>query len=320
MPGRVVARAGAAGHRRASCCSSTSASGSTYRIAIGLLLVGGWLVMRRRAAGSCGYPTRGLGRRPSLFAGVRGRPRRSGHRRSLDVHDRTRRWPAGALASFGGLRGHDPPVRRVWSALGVAGVGWAPGRRGARYCRRADVRAIDGRLSATAGRQLPVVRGLAIAIPVMLVFIALFSSADAVFASIIDDLFDFDLELGRPAGRVLLALVLGLARGRRPGLRRPPSTRGCHSRHARRQPTAGGSARPRPSRSCIAVDRLFVRLRGRSRARTCSAASTPSRATGISVRRVRAARLLRAGGRRLPGRRPGDRRRARSRATERASS
>jgi hypothetical protein len=56
---------------------------------------------------------------------------------------------------------------------------------------------------------LPVVRGLLIAIPVVLVFVSLFSAADAVFADFVADLTRFDLDLGTLPGRTMLAAVLG---------------------------------------------------------------------------------------------------------------
>jgi hypothetical protein len=55
---------------------------------------------------------------------------------------------------------------------------------------------------------LPVVRGMLIAIPLLLVFVALFASADAVFSRLMDDLFRFDVEIGDVGWRVVLAIAL----------------------------------------------------------------------------------------------------------------
>lgn len=55
----------------------------------------------------------------------------------------------------------------------------------------------------------PVLRGLAIALPLALVFIGLFAAADAVFAELVNNLFDWDLDLADVPGRVVVAAVIG---------------------------------------------------------------------------------------------------------------
>ncbi len=62
-------------------------------------------------------------------------------------------------------------------------------------------------LHRAPGRATPVLRGLLIAVPIGLIFVALFASADAIFARTVDDLLRFDVDLGGTVGRVILAVV-----------------------------------------------------------------------------------------------------------------
>ncbi len=52
-------------------------------------------------------------------------------------------------------------------------------------------------------------RGLLIALPLVILFVVLFSAADAVFATFAEDLFDWKLDLGALPARVAVALVVG---------------------------------------------------------------------------------------------------------------
>ncbi|MEX0710288.1 MAG: DUF4173 domain-containing protein [Chloroflexota bacterium] len=54
----------------------------------------------------------------------------------------------------------------------------------------------------------PLLRGLLIALPLVILFVALFAAADAVFARIAEDLFNWDLDLGSLPARIALALVV----------------------------------------------------------------------------------------------------------------
>jgi hypothetical protein len=104
-----------------------------------------------------------------------------------------------------------------------------------------------------AGPALPYLRGLLIAAPIVLVFVALFSSADAVFARLLDDVFEVDLELGELPGRLGLAAVLAwLAAG---GLALSASTPAV-------EPAAVESTwrlgRPEALTVLLAVDVLFL--------------------------------------------------------------
>ena len=113
----------------------------------------------------------------------------------------------GALATYG----RRPVLRRSFGALVALGAsvgGWVAA--GAVPALAAASRRLpSGRDSLGRARPaLPVLRGLLIAVPVVLVFVSLFSAADAVFASVVEDLTRFDLDLGTAPGRALLAAAL----------------------------------------------------------------------------------------------------------------
>ncbi|HYN63614.1 MAG TPA: DUF4173 domain-containing protein [Candidatus Limnocylindrales bacterium] len=110
-----------------------------------------------------------------------------------------------ALASFGGMRVVQRPfVAIVALGLRAIGTGAAAG---------SDV--IDGLRRGLPMRQVRlgaswwpgVLRGLMLAIPLLLVFAVLFASADAVFARMLSDLFAWDLDLGSLPGRLVTALA-----------------------------------------------------------------------------------------------------------------
>jgi hypothetical protein len=112
-----------------------------------------------------------------------------------------------AVATFGGRSVVPRPIGMV-IGLALSTVGWilagaVPAVASA--LRDLPPRAAVGRRAASA---MPIVRGLAIAIPVVLVFLALFSTADAVLGQMIDDLFGFELDLGDLGWRVALAFVV----------------------------------------------------------------------------------------------------------------
>ncbi|HYM53672.1 MAG TPA: DUF4173 domain-containing protein, partial [Candidatus Dormibacteraeota bacterium] len=110
-----------------------------------------------------------------------------------------------ALASFGGLRVVERPLGGLLLLGGkvlasALGGGAAP----VDDARRALP---GGLLRDGVGRGMPVLRGLLIAIPLLILFAALFAAADAAFAEIAGDLFGWRLDLGSLPGRVVLALV-----------------------------------------------------------------------------------------------------------------
>jgi len=177
--------------------------GINFPLAIGLLLLGGWLV-RRRTPGPRD-PDAWLGPAAILFAAfaaIRADPVMV----TLDLLT-SLALTGGALAAFGGLRVVERPFAGL-VRVGLRAVGWA---------LAGAVPAIAGALATLApaatltrrGRPvMPVLRGLLIAIPMVLIFIALFSSADAVFARVIGDLFGVRLDIGDLLGRVIVAAAI----------------------------------------------------------------------------------------------------------------
>ena len=87
-----------------------------------------------------------------------------------------------ALATFSGLRVLEKPLGALAAVAGrLAASAVVAGARPVAALWRA-LPSMRGR--ARTGKVAPVVRGLVIAIPLVLIFVALFSSADAVFARI----------------------------------------------------------------------------------------------------------------------------------------
>lgn len=118
-----------------------------------------------------------------------------------------------ALATFGGRE----IVRRPLSAVLQAGfvvAGWVGGGSVA-----ALVEARRGlpptRQTADRGRPIvPLLRGLLISAPVLVVFVTLFASADPIFARTVEDLVGLDLDVGNLTGRlVLTAAIAWIATG-----------------------------------------------------------------------------------------------------------
>jgi len=152
-----------------------------------------------------------------------------------------------AIASFGGRAVVARPFGRLVE-LGFGVAGWVAA--GAVNAWRSRLRrAVNLR---RAGPALPYLRGLLIAAPIVLVFVALFSSADAVFARILDDAFEVDLELGEMPGRLGMAAVLAwLAAG---GLALAAST--PPAKHTAGVPS-WRLGRPEALTVLLAVDALF---------------------------------------------------------------
>ena len=86
-----------------------------------------------------------------------------------------------------------------WAAAGILRVTIA--------ARRATVGDEAPRRLPT--RAAPVARGLLIAIPILFVFAALFSSADAVFARLTDRIFSWQVDLGELPFRIAVAFLIG---------------------------------------------------------------------------------------------------------------
>ena len=87
---------------------------------------------------------------------------------------------------------------------GATVIGLIPVLRAARPLTRS----LDGRLRVHP-QLVPVLRGLAIAVPVLLVFAALFAAADAIFARAIDALTSIDIDLADAPERAVVVLVVG---------------------------------------------------------------------------------------------------------------
>jgi len=112
----------------------------------------------------------------------------------------------GAVASISGFRVIDRTFAglvvlsaRVAVAATIAGAAVVRGAGG--FFPRASGR-------ASLVRAAPVLRGLLIAVPLVILFVALFASADAVFARIAGDLFSLNIDLGSLPARAA-ATVLG---------------------------------------------------------------------------------------------------------------
>jgi len=175
--------------------------GLNLPLAVGALLAAGWLV-------------RSPGRRPHIrdawvpfaalffatFVAIRGDP-------TLQLLDGIAALllAGAALATFAGLPLVDQSVtsltrlaaRMTRSAMLAAGAHL----RGAQHAVPAAWS--RGRVRAA----IPILRGMLIALPLVLLFVALFASADAVFARIADDLVSWDLDLGEALGRGLMAAI-----------------------------------------------------------------------------------------------------------------
>ena len=117
-----------------------------------------------------------------------------------------------ALASFGGLRLLERPFAAIVDLAGrLALSGLVAGARPFAALAGA-VPSLRG--PSRSGKLAPVLRGLLIAAPLVILFVALFSSADAVFARITGDVLGWNLDLGSlPARLALAGLVAWVAAG-----------------------------------------------------------------------------------------------------------
>ena len=112
-----------------------------------------------------------------------------------------------ALASFGGNAVVSRPFRSL-IALAIRTLEWVVA--GAVTAISAAHRRLPAGWGFGRARLgLPVLRGLLIAVPVVVVFVSLFAAADAVFARMVENLVRVDLDVGDLAGRGLLAAFIG---------------------------------------------------------------------------------------------------------------
>jgi hypothetical protein len=103
------------------------------------------------------------------------------------------------------------------TAVAAAGLGaWALASLtvGAGFIgARLEARGAAARAFGSVGRWAPVVRGLVVAAPVVLVFAILLASADAVFNRLVEDLTSFDLDLTDASRRSAFAFIAAWAAG-----------------------------------------------------------------------------------------------------------
>lgn len=176
--------------------------GINFPIAIGLLLAAGWLT--RRPRGRIDPLDAWLGPAAVTFAAgaaIRADTAIVG----LDILA-SLALAGAALVSFSGravvTQAFAAVVRTVMAAGGWLAAGAAPALSAAR--RELPAGAFS---SERLARGMPVIRGLLIAVPVLLVFLVLLTSADAVFSRFVTDLFDVDL--GDLPGRLVVAGLVG---------------------------------------------------------------------------------------------------------------
>lgn len=112
-----------------------------------------------------------------------------------------------ALATFGGREIVRQPLGSI-VLTGFAVAGWVVGGAVAALAgaRRAMPRAQPSRDRART--IIRVLRGLLIAVPILVVFVTLFAAADPIFARTVEDLVGLDLDLGDLTGRLVLAAAL----------------------------------------------------------------------------------------------------------------
>jgi uncharacterized protein DUF4153 len=111
-----------------------------------------------------------------------------------------------ALASFGGPRVVERPLGGLLLLGGkVLAAALGGGAEPIDAARRVLP---SGRLRDGIGRGAPILRGLLLAIPLLLLFAALFAAADAAFAKVAGDLFDWEVDLGSLPGRTIMALIM----------------------------------------------------------------------------------------------------------------
>lgn len=112
-----------------------------------------------------------------------------------------------ALATFGGREVVRQPLGSI-VRTGLAVAGWVGG--GAAAALRGARRAVPGpqHTRDQARPIVPVLRGLLIAAPILVVFVTLFASADPIFARTVEDLVGLDLDLGDLTGRLVLAAAI----------------------------------------------------------------------------------------------------------------
>ena len=178
--------------------------GINFPISIALILAGGWMLRRRGAridAWDAWLAPAALAF--AAFAAVRADPTIV----ALDLLVAIGLTVA-ALATFGG---RSVVARPFWAlpGLGLRLGAWIGGGATVVCVHAARALPSGTDLARRAAPATPILRGLLIAVPLAVIFVALFSAADAVFARIIDTAFGIELNLGDVGWRIVVGVVLG---------------------------------------------------------------------------------------------------------------
>jgi hypothetical protein len=179
-------------------------AGINVPIAVAIVLVGGWLLRDRSTPLALSDAWLGpTAIAYAAFVAVRADPVIA----TLDTLTSVALTGA-ALASFGGRR----VVSRAFGsivALAVKTIGWILTGAGAAIGGARRELPSSRRVIGAASPAMAILRGIALAVPVVLLFVALFASADAVFAELLDDLFGWELNLDQAIGRLVLGAAFG---------------------------------------------------------------------------------------------------------------
>ena len=112
-----------------------------------------------------------------------------------------------AIAAFAGVPVIDQATARLATLAARMALFAMVG--GGRVLREMRAAMPHGGARSSLRRAAPVLRGLLIALPLVLIFVALFAAADAVFAKIAGDLFSWNLDLGTLPARIAFAIAVG---------------------------------------------------------------------------------------------------------------
>jgi hypothetical protein len=172
-----------------------------------------------------------------------------------------------SMAAFAGLAVTRRSAALV-AELGLLVLGWAGVGiiRVSGALRRPDVEAADDGGAAAMGRRapawlVPVLRGLLLAVPAVLIFTSLFAAADAAFDRLVSGLFAWDIDFGELPIRVSVAFLIAwavaglLAVASGTAIELPPAQTGGSPAPQSLGAAAAGLPSPR------AADRSFLPLR-----------------------------------------------------------
>lgn len=112
-----------------------------------------------------------------------------------------------ALTTFGGREVIRRPIQAIMRT-GISAVGWLAGGAAAALADARRALPASDHARERARPIAPVLRGLLIAAPILVVFVSLFAAADPIFARAVEDLVGLDLDLGDLPGRLMLAAAI----------------------------------------------------------------------------------------------------------------